>query len=153
MQKVSDIIELFLKELLDDNTNKSIEIQRNELANYFRCAPSQINYVLTTRFSIDKGYLVESRRGGGGSIKIVRIELDEKAFIVRLLDEVGEGITKQKSDQLIEAMLERKIINSREKHIIKAAISDRSIQSPISIKNQLRANILKNIILAIHSLK
>jgi len=153
MQKVSDIIELFLKELLDDNTNESIEIQRNELANYFRCAPSQINYVLTTRFSIDKGYLVESRRGGGGSIKIVRIELDEKAFIVRLLDEVGEGITKQKSDQLIEAMFERKLINLREQQIIKAAISDRSIQSPISIKNQLRANILKNIILAIHSIK
>lgn len=71
MAKMSDLIEMFIKELLEDNSSDMIEIQRNELASYFKCAPSQINYVLTTRFSMDKGYLIESQRGGGGSIKIV----------------------------------------------------------------------------------
>ena len=150
MQKVSDVIELFLKELLEED--EYIEIQRNELANYFSCAPSQINYVLTTRFSIDKGYLVESKRGGGGSIKIVRVRLNKEAFLMKLLREIGESITKQKAEQLLQVLEERKIISSREKRIISAAMSDRAIQSPIAFKNQLRAGILKNVILALHAM-
>ena len=72
MAKMSDLIEVFIKELLEDSVGDPVEIQRNELAGYFKCAPSQINYVLTTRFSMDKGYLIESQRGGGGSIKIIK---------------------------------------------------------------------------------
>ncbi len=150
MQKVSDVIELFLKDLLGES-NEHIEIQRNELANFFSCAPSQINYVLTTRFSIDKGYLVESKRGGGGSIKIVKIALDSKVITQNLIREIGESITKQKAAHILEVMIERKMISERERVLIGAAISDRSILSPISLKNQLRANILKNIILALET--
>lgn len=70
MARLSDIIEEFIKDMLDDAQDNELQIQRNELANKFSCAPSQINYVLTTRFTANKGYYIESRRGGGGCIVI-----------------------------------------------------------------------------------
>ncbi|MBS2905119.1 CtsR family transcriptional regulator, partial [Klebsiella pneumoniae] len=75
MARLSDIIEEFIKEMFNNNSNNNvIFIQRNELADQFRCAPSQINYVLTTRFTYEKGYLIESKRGGGGHIAIKQLE-------------------------------------------------------------------------------
>ena len=71
--KLSDVIEAFIKDMLESTHKSKVEIKRNELANYFGCAPSQINYVLTTRFTMDRGYYVESRRGGGGFILVRRI--------------------------------------------------------------------------------
>lgn len=147
---ISDIIELFIKELLDDASNQSVEIQRNELANYFKCAPSQINYVLTTRFSMDKGYIVESRRGGGGFIKIVQMDIEKDRYIEGLISEVGSSINKLKALQIIELLFQRDIISNREKEIMNAAINDRSIQSPFNIKNEVRANVLKSMLLAIY---
>ena len=76
MARLSDIIENFIKDMLSENGGEQLLIQRNELADQFRCAPSQINYVLTTRFTYDKGYIIESRRGGGGCIVIK--QLDDK---------------------------------------------------------------------------
>lgn len=149
MANISDIIELFIKDLLIDADDQVIEIQRNELANYFKCAPSQINYVLTTRFSIDKGYVIESRRGGGGSIKIVQKDMTKDQYIEGLMAEVGNNIGRLKAIQIIEMLYEKGIISHTEGEIMKAAVSDRSIQSPINIKNELRANILKNMMLAL----
>lgn len=76
MPRLSNIIEEFIKELLEETEDGIVEIQRNELADYFDCAPSQINYVLTTRFTPYMGYYVESRRGGGGYIKIVKVGIE-----------------------------------------------------------------------------
>ena len=73
MRLLSDCIEDFIKTLMEDETHE-IELRRNELAEHFQCAPSQINYVLATRFSVDHGYIIESRRGGGGFVRIVRIQ-------------------------------------------------------------------------------
>ena len=73
MARLSDIIENFIKEMLSESSNDQVQIQRNELADQFRCAPSQINYVLTTRFTGEKGYVIESRRGGGGHIIIKQV--------------------------------------------------------------------------------
>lgn len=150
MSKVSDIIELFIKELLDGNINKTIEIQRNELANYFKCAPSQINYVLATRFSIDKGYIIESQRGGGGCIKIIKMEIDKEMYIAEMIREIGDSISNLKAQQLIQLLLEKKLITERESKIMISAISDRSIQSPLNIKNEIRANILKSMLLVLY---
>ncbi|MFA5528507.1 MAG: CtsR family transcriptional regulator [Peptostreptococcales bacterium] len=149
MANISDIIELFIKDLLVDADDQAIEIQRNELANYFKCAPSQINYVLTTRFSIDKGYVIESRRGGGGSIKIIQKDMTNDQYIEGLMAEVGNNIGRSKAIQIIEMLYEREIISYTEGEIMRAAVSDRSIQSPINIKNELRASILKNMMLAL----
>ena len=74
MARLSDVIEEFIKQMFNDSNKNTVFIQRNELADQFRCAPSQINYVLTTRFTYEKGYLIESKRGGGGHIAIKQLE-------------------------------------------------------------------------------
>lgn len=150
LANISDIIEIFIKELLEDAHDQSVEIQRNELANYFRCAPSQINYVLTTRFSMDRGYIVESRRGGGGFIKIAQLDIDKNRYVEGLMSEIGSSINKLKAIQIIELLHQRNIISYREKEIMRAAVSDRSIQSPFNIKNEIRANVLKSMMLALY---
>jgi transcriptional regulator CtsR len=149
MARLSDLIEIFLKELLQEASDRGIEIQRNELANYFNCAPSQINYVLTTRFTLDKGYLIESRRGGGGHIKILKINVDKNEYIRMLLEEIGESIGKMKGASIIDILKEKKIITERESILMKAAISDRSIHIPMNIKDEVRANLLKSMMIAL----
>lgn len=153
MSKVSDIIELFIKELLHQNMNQAVKIQRNELANHFKCAPSQINYVLTTRFSIDKGYIIESQRGGGGCIKIFKMEIDKGMYITELIQEIGYSISNLKALQIIQILLEKKIITKRESEIMACAVSDRSIQSPFNIKNEIRANMMKSMLLVLYKNK
>lgn len=153
MSKVSDIIELFIKELLHQNMNQAVKIQRNELANHFKCAPSQINYVLTTRFSIDKGYIIESQRGGGGCIKIFKMEIDKGMYITELIQEIGYSISNLKALQIIQILLEKKIITKRESEIMASAVSDRSIQSPFNIKNEIRANMMKSMLLVLYKNK
>ncbi|WP_207707325.1 CtsR family transcriptional regulator [Crassaminicella thermophila] len=149
MPRISDLIEMFIKELLQDTNNTSVEIQRNELASYFNCAPSQINYVLTTRFTIDKGYLIESKRGGGGHIKIIKMNIDRNQYVKILLDQIGDSISKMKALSIINMLKEKKFITEREAVLMKAAISDRSIHTPMNIKDEIRANLLKHMIVAI----
>ena len=84
MARLSDMIEDFINALLNESDGQ-LELQRNELADYFECAPSQINYVLATRFSVDRGYYIESRRGGGGYIRIIRLDIDDDDYMMYLL--------------------------------------------------------------------
>jgi transcriptional regulator CtsR len=153
VSRLSDIIEVFIKELLEEANDKGIEIQRNELANYFNCAPSQINYVLTTRFTMDKGYVIESRRGGGGYIRIVRMNVDKNTFVKILLDEIGDGISKMQAASIIDMLKERKYITERERLLMAAALSDRSINTPVNIKDGVRANLLKSMIITLFNFK
>lgn len=149
MAKLSNSIEEFLLNLIDE-ANGTVEIQRALLAERFNCAPSQINYVLTTRFTPYKGYYVESRRGGGGYIRIIRVEFKNKNSIDKLFnEEIGNAITKDKADQIINELLRLEYITTRESEIIKVAICDRSLQYAGEEKNEIRANILKNILLII----
>jgi len=140
---------MFIKSLLDAQEDGVIEIQRNELAEKFNCAPSQINYVLSTRFTPYKGYYIESRRGGGGYIKIIKVSIDEYKDINNIiLDAIGESITKNKAYHIVEGLLEEGIISERELKIIKAALSERALSSENpDLRNKLRADILKNILL------
>lgn len=149
MAKMSDLIEVFIKELLEDNMEHMVEIQRNELAQYFKCAPSQINYVLTTRFPVNQGYVIESQRGGGGYIKISKITVEQDDLLMTLLNEIGDQITNLDASRVIQFLKERGIITQKEAAIMNAAISDRSISAPINIKNEMRAKILKNMILSV----
>ena len=96
MPGLSNMIERFIKSMIEMAEDSTIEIQRNELAERFDCAPSQINYVLTTRFTPYKGYYIESRRGGGGYIKIIKVGIDENEDINTIIvDIIGESITKK----------------------------------------------------------
>lgn len=147
MSRLSDIIEDFIKELLEESNASELEIGRNELANQFKCAPSQISYVLTTRFSTESGYYVESRRGGGGYIRIKKIQYEEDETLRRLIeDKIGNSITYNAAYSIIDGLRERQIITNREANIMKAAINDRSLMIPVDQKNNVRAEILKAMI-------
>jgi len=151
MVKKSEEIEEFLKDMLKQTGNNMIEIQRNILAQQFDCAPSQITYVLTTRFKDNKGYIVESRRGGGGSIKIFELKMKGDKQIDDLITRsIGDSLTKFKAYDILNHLFSKKIITERESQIIKRAISDRALSLiPSENKNPVRAKILKESLLAV----
>ncbi|MCM8711758.1 CtsR family transcriptional regulator [Clostridium sp. SYSU_GA19001] len=149
MARLSDIIEEFIKQLVEKNDESELQIQRNELANYFNCAPSQINYVLTTRFTIDKGYYIESRRGGGGYIVIKKIEFNHRKTLLDAINEkIGNSLTYDSSVQIINGLQDAEIITAREAAIMKIAINDRTLGT-LENKNKLRADLLKAMVMTI----
>lgn len=151
MARLSDIIEEFIKQLFNGNNDKVIFIQRNELADQFRCAPSQINYVLTTRFTYDKGYLIESKRGGGGHIVIKQLKYDSSNMREKLINQsIGDTITYHNASAILNNLLESGVIEEREYEIMKIAVNDRSLLSAED-KNKVRADILKGMIMIILS--
>lgn len=151
MARLSDIIEEFIKQMFNDNDDKIIFIQRNELADQFRCAPSQINYVLTTRFTYEKGYLIESKRGGGGHIVIKQLNYDSSNERERIINQsIGDTITYHNATAILNHLLESEIIEDREYEIMKIAVNDRSLISA-NDKNRIRADILKGMIMIILS--
>lgn len=146
MASISDIIEKFIKDLMEDSD--TVQIQRNELASLFNCAPSQINYVLTTRFSREKGYEVQSKKGGGGYVKIDRVSKLNRDEILHILNEkIDKEITYLQSKILIKWLIEINLINNREAKIILCAIDDKSLSTPVrGLNDILRSKVLKNII-------
>lgn len=149
--RLSDSIEHFIKSMLTQ-AEQEIELKRNELAEYFKCAPSQINYVLSTRFTPDHGYIIESRRGGGGFIRIFRMEQDTSDQLLYLLNErVGGSISALEASHLITQLRERLLVEHGEAAMMQAAISPQAISLPISaaMKDALRAKILKCMLLEV----
>jgi transcriptional regulator CtsR len=149
--RLSDIIESFIKNMLNENGGEQVQIQRNELADQFKCAPSQINYVLTTRFTCERGYVIESRRGGGGCIVIKQVSYDGSEERNNLLyDYIGNSITNNSSLSLVESLVEADLITIREEELIKMAINDRTLASADD-RNRVRADILKALLIVILS--
>lgn len=142
MANLSDIIEQFILNAL--RHDDSIEIGRNELANHFSVAPSQINYVLSTRFTMDRGYVIESRRGGGGYIIVARLNDDCLSYINELLDGSAE-ISFRTGAQIIDRLILHNLITTDEAELIKSAISDKALSNPFNIADTIRAGILKEI--------
>lgn len=146
MSCLSDMIEGFIKRLLKESHGK-LDLQRNEMAIYFKCAPSQINYVLTTRFSLDRGYFIESRRGGGGYIRITRVDIVENDHIFRLINErIGNEISQRTAEAIIERMFDGDVIGERESMIMKSAMQDQSTGIPHNLRDSLRAALLKSML-------
>jgi len=150
MARLSDIIEEFIKEMIEE-MDGDIEIQRNELANYFKCVPSQINYVIDTRFTSEKGYYVESRRGGGGHIKIRRINFSNpSSYLMHIINSLGEHITQQSAEVFIRNFVDYGIITEREAALLVAATSDKALSSiPVNFRDGTRASILKNMLVSL----
>ena len=142
---MSDIIEEFIKELFDEED--SIEIQRNELAEQFKCVPSQINYVIATRFKPSQGYYVESRRGGGGHITIKKVNNTKSDYIMHIINNIGSEITSNEVDILISDFLSYDIIKPKEAKLLKVATSDNVLQLGKEEKDKVRARIFKNMLL------
>lgn len=125
MPNLTDRIEDYLRKLLSLSSREFVEIRRSELAGKFSCAPSQINYVLSTRFSIERGYLVESRRGGGGYIRIHRIKPLQVRTWEEVLDKMTAGeFTPSKASQFLKRGCEDKIISRREAGLVEALLRD-----------------------------
>lgn len=152
MASITDKIETFIKNLMG-NSN-SIRIKRNELANLFNCAPSQINYVLMTRFTIDSGYYIDSKKGGGGYVQITKISSDKNKYIKVLIDEkIGDEITYNTAKEVIKSLEKVNILTERESKIILCSIEDKVLCIPIlELKDKLRANILQNIVIGLLSI-
>ena len=144
--RMSDIIEEFIKDLFDDE-NEAIEIQRNELAEHFNCVPSQINYVISTRFKPSQGYYVESRRGGGGHITIKKVNNTKEDYIMHIINNIGQNLTSNEVDILISDFLSYNIIEKKEAKLLKVATSDNVLGLPKDIKDEVRARIFKNMLL------
>lgn len=151
MARISDVIAEFINNMLEEKSSNEIIIQRNDLADKFNCAPSQINYVLATRFSHERGYIIESRRGGGGYIVIKKISHDNNEKIAMILNKsIDRSITYQGALSLIHYLLELNLITKRECEFIKMSVNDRSLIS-VENKNKVRADILKGMIAVILS--
>ena len=151
MAKLSDIIENFIKEMFNDNDGNVIFIQRNELADQFRCAPSQINYVLTTRFTYERGYLIESKRGGGGHIVIKQLDHSSSNMREQIINQsIGDVITYYNASILLDDLLESEVVDKKQYDLMKIAVNDRSLASAEN-RNKVRADILKAMIMIILS--
>ena len=145
--RVSDIIEAFIKEMFEDEENDYIEIQRNELAEHFKCVPLQINYVISTRFKPSQGYYVESRRGGGGSIRIKKVATTNDEYIMHIINNIESILSSKEVDILISDLLSYSVINAKEAKLLKVATNDKVLELPPGIKDEVRARIFKNMLL------
>jgi len=150
MARLSDLIESFIKEMIND-MDGSVEIQRNELANRFNCVPSQINYVISTRFSTDKGYYVESRRGGGGYISIKRLNTNSPGeYLMHIITSMGDRLTQHACEVFIQNFIDYEVVTEQEAGLMKAAISDKALASVApEIRDETRAAILRNMLLSL----
>ena len=145
-RNMSDIIEEYLKDILNDV--KQVEIKRSEIARQFNCVPSQINYVIKTRFNLKNGYVVRSKRGGGGYIRIVKVDLVENPDLIDdLIDAIGIDISENQGYQIIKNLFDDNILSQKEANLILAATSRDALQVPtVEQENFLRARILVRVL-------
>ena len=149
--RLSDSIESFIKTMLSEESTE-VELKRNELAEYFGCAPSQINYVLATRFSPDHGYLTESRRGGGGYIRIVRVvESGSRRLMFLVNERIGDSLEEDECLRLISQLKDQRIVTADEASLMASAVSTRALGIPVqeSMKGALRARMMKSMLMTI----
>ena len=141
-KSISDIIEAYLKQILGESSQ--IEIRRSEIANHFDVVPSQINYVIKTRFTIQHGYLVRSKRGGGGYIRIERVNLLDNVDVLNsLIQAIGDSISERDAYDIIRTLYEEKVLTRREGDLMLVALSKQTLNvNDRNIEAQLRARIL-----------
>lgn len=149
MSVLSDTIEEFIKELMSEYEDR-VDLQRNELAQHFNCAPSQINYVLATRFTPDRGYITESRRGGGGYIRVVRMRVDKTDQLFLLVtNRIGEQISARDAGDIISRLIETSVVSKNEGALMLAAVSGKALNMPLVLKDAVRASVLKQMVLVL----
>lgn len=145
--KMSDVIENFIQDLFDQEN--IVELKRNELASHFNCVPSQINYVIQTRFTTDRGYIVESRRGGGGHIKITKVSMNRNEAIRHAIKVIGQSLDMMSAEGILNTLYINDALSSDQAKLVLTACSNNAL-SPISdsdLKNKTRASIFKNLML------
>ncbi|CAM3894120.1 CtsR family transcriptional regulator [Alkalicoccus chagannorensis] len=143
MRNISDVIEQYLKQIIEGNEKPLIEVKRSELADQFDCVPSQINYVIRTRFTEEKGYVVESKRGGGGYIRIIKVSLDhQRDLYEQLMDLVGISMTQPAAENMIQRLYEEEAVTDREAKLMKAVMDREVLAAPLPARDQFRARLM-----------
>lgn len=146
--RMSDLITREIIKMLNESGANTAEIQRNEFANTIGCAPSQINYVLSSRFTPEHGYIIESRRGGGGYIRIKRVVLNQTSALMHIINSIGDAVDPMTTRIVIENCINSGIITPEVARIIAAAVSGTVMQSvPVEHRDSLRAALLKQLLL------
>ena len=144
---ISDLIAGFIQAELEA-TDGVLELQRSDLAQRFNCVPSQINYVMSTRFSPERGYIVESRRGGNGYIRITRVRMDRQTLLMHVINSLGNSLDLPSGRAIVGNLVESGAISAEAARCLLAGISDRALQTlPVAYRNALRADIMKQILI------
>lgn len=139
-KNTSDLIEAYIKQILE--TSEMIEIKRAEMATLFNCVPSQINYVINTRFTVHRGYIVESKRGGGGYIRIEKVQLATyHQFLEHVANLIGDEVSEKDAQAILQKLYEEKILTKREGNLLLSTLSKQALGS-VETENQLRASML-----------
>ena len=148
MSSLSKQIEEYIKALLDEQEAGVVEIQRNFLSEYFHCVPSQINYVLSTRFTPVQGYMVETRRGGGGFVRIVSLQLEKDTDLQDVLTEaVGDMLTQSESEGLTQYLYQQGVLTQREMLLFNGILKDRVLGSiGKEQRNSVRASMMQHVL-------
>ena len=147
--RMSDLVANYILDMLDAQ-NGNAEIRRNELAGTLGSVPSQINYVITSRFTPEQGYIVESRRGGGGYIRITRINLDRSSAIMHIINSIGKTLDRATAEAMLTNMVSQEIIDKQTARLMACGISERSYQEvPQKYRDGLRSGIFKNMLLTL----
>lgn len=145
---ISDLIARFLQESLDEAENGVLEVQRSDLAQRFNCVPSQINYVMSTRFSPERGYIVESRRGGNGYIRITRVQVDRQTLLMHVINSLGEAVDLASARAILGNLVQSGALDEEIGQALLAAVGDKSLTSlPREMRDRVRADILKNVLI------
>ena len=146
--RMSDLIAARILKLIEESEENIAEIQRNELAAIVGCAPSQINYVLSSRFTPEHGFIIESRRGGGGYVRISRIKLNRTSAIMHIINSIGGSLNPMDVRVIVENCYQTELISKETAKLITAAVSNSSMSCvPQEYREFLRASIVKQMLL------
>lgn len=146
--KISDLIEEYIKEIMGEN--EVAELNRSVLADMFNCVPSQINYVISTRFIPELGFYVESRRGGGGYIKISRVDSTKQDYVFNITQKIGSKLSQSVIDIYLDDFIRYNLLDKKTAELLKVALSDKSLSKVDKLKrDEVRADMLKHILVNI----
>ena len=145
---ISDLIASFLQESLDEAENGVLEVQRNDLAQRFNCVPSQINYVMSTRFSPERGYIVESRRGGNGYIRITRVRVDRQTLLMHVINSLGEEMDLPSARAILSNLVQSGALDQNLGRALLTAVGEKALGAvPRENRSRVRADILRQVLI------
>lgn len=146
--RISDYVANYILELLEENENACVEIKRNELASTMGCVPSQINYVITSRFTPEQGYMVESQRGGGGYIRITRMQYNKESYIMHVMHHVGDTLDTATAKSIMHSLAQQQAVEQIVLKAMAAAVSNQAYATvPQDKRDVLRADVFKNMLI------
>ncbi len=144
---LTDHIARLIEEMLEEGGGQA-EVKRNDLAARLGCVPSQVSYVITSRFTPERGYVTESRRGGGGYIRIVRVPMSKNSYLMHFFHAIGETLEEAEGRAYLRNLVDSGIITAREAGLAAVAISQKALDKvPNEAKGMVRADILRHMLM------